>query len=554
MSDAVSENVNALPEQINEMAIRIQKMVGKQPGNFNDLVSEYYAILVDIGAPLGVPATVGSGNTTELLKLIQELTDQIVTNLKDGAVKKKVSDDNLQKLYDFFVKYEGAIKSVESGLLNEGKNTCFMNATLQMFYHIPEVKDAVLKLNPVEDNQTEIRSAFDMLSGDKSQGEVTCSLERGRQHDAHEYIMNDFVPAVLDLQNLKPIFNTEFVTQSSDEETVTDQPIISVPIISDKSVEQMIISSLTEESDKTVQTPVDSRYTRIPKLNKYLLIHLKRSEVKLNDEGKSYIETDGTVLPPTKIDTTFGITPNSQLVLPENKGAYKLIGFIEHIGSNLMSGHYVYHWLNESGVWYTFDDSEAKPWKESRQNSAKTDFPLFGHGYIYLYERVGNNGSPLNAEEETNNYTKTPTKPDSIPSKLDQTSDAITNIKVLVRRQYNTERKYDILPYKAFVTLDDPGDSKIYGGSWLKFNDEKKNYKPFWYSQNDSLKNVDNTLSVWSDGQEDMKSYEVVDFEFIVNKDSTKGGRRRTRKNKRRITKRKVNKNKNKTKGKNRKH
>ena len=120
-----------------------------------------------------------------------------------------------------------------------------------------------------------------------------------------------------------------------------------------------------------------------------------------------------------------------------------------------MSGHYVYHWLNESGVWYTFDDSEAKPWKESRQNSAKTDFPLFGHGYIYLYERVT----------------------DSFESVVeDRAKDAATKL-----------------------TADE----------------------------------IENKL---------------------IDQDYKKGGRLRTRKNKRRITKRKVNKNKNKTKGKNRKH
>jgi hypothetical protein len=168
----------------------------------------------------------------------------------------------------------------------------------------------------------------------------------------------------------------------------------------------MIISSLTEESDKTVQTPVDNRYTRIPEANKYLLIHLKRSEVKLNDEGKPFLESDGMVSPPTKIDTTFVISPDVSLVLPENKGAYKLIGFIEHIGSNLRSGHYVYHWLNESGVWYTFDDSEAKPWIESTQNSANTESPPFGHGYIYLYERVTDSSESVVEERAKDAATK----------------------------------------------------------------------------------------------------------------------------------------------------
>jgi hypothetical protein len=150
-------------------------------------------------------------------------------------------------------------------------------------------------------------------------------------------------------------------------------------------------------------------------------------------------------------------------------------------------------------------------------------------------------------EKKDDTYNRT----NSVPSQLDQTSNAITNVKVLVRRPYNNDRKHDILPYNAFVTLDDPGDNKIYNNPWSKFVEKTSEYKPFWFSKNDSLKAVDDKSTTWFDDQENnMKSYEVVDYEFIQ-KDA-KGGRRRTRKNKRRITKRKVNKNKN--KGKTKKH
>jgi hypothetical protein len=229
---------------------------------------------------------------------------------------------------------------------------------------------------------------------------------------------------------------------------------------------------------------------------------------------------------------------------------YKLRGLIEHIGKHLKGGHYVYHWLNDDKSWYTFDDSEAKPWSESTQNTEKKTLPPLGNGYIYLYERVGNKDSSLDVKEEEkkdDTYNRT----NSVPSQLDQTSNAITNVKVLVRRPYNNDRKHDILPYNAFVTLDDPGDNKIYNNPWSKFVEKTSEYKPFWFSKNDSLKAVDDKSTTWFDDQENnMKSYEVVDYEFIQ-KDA-KGGRRRTRKNKRRITKRKVNKNKN--KGKTKKH
>ena len=514
MSDAVYATANTLPEQIKEMAIRIQKMVGKKPDNFNKLVFEYYEILVDIGTSLSI--TVEAKENADDVTSIRDLTNHIVTILKsDGAVKQKLSDQNLTKLHVFFVKYEDAIKSVESGLPKSGTNNCFMNATLQMFYHIPEVKGEVLGLDPVLEKQQEIRSAFEMLNGNKLQGELSCSLTKGRQHDAHEYIMSDFVPAVLDIPGLKPIFNTEFVTESNGSETFTDQPVIGVPIIPGKSVEEMIISSLKEQADTTVATPVDSRYTRTPKANKYLLVHLKRSEVKQNDMGNAFIENDGKVLPPTKINTTFSITPDTPLVLPNNEGKYKLRGLIEHIGRNLTSGHYVYHWLNDKGVWYTFDDSTAKPWSE-------TTSPPLGNGYIYLYERVTAGSESVNPVGATHATAVNPTK-------------------LMVYDDDGVKKAH------GFISENKPYKTNIHGIEFVQRTSDR-HYNPHWWldvaysgSNNEGFQElVNKELKNLTPGAKtvtiDDIEYEIVDQSYLK---KTNGGRRRTRKNKRRITKRK---------------
>ena len=344
------QNNDGLITQIKQFSekIDVKSQIGVVvPPDFDNLVSEYYEILYDIYSNLSGNNKKGETNPT--VDGVEILTNLVIDKLEKNSNGSSLSDYyNLQKLYAFFVKYEKALvvssDKTQIGLTKSGNNNCFMNASLQMFYHIPEVRDTVLNMEnsaPTENEalrskRQQIKSAFDMLNGKTAQGELSCSLQKGAQHDAHEYIMNDFVPAVLDLQNLKPIFNTEFVTQSSGRKTVTDQPIISAPIISGKSVEEMIISSLKEESDKTVETHgynSSSRYTRIPETNKYLLIHLKRSEIKLNDEGKAFVENDGTTSSPIKINEMFNTTHDNSLHLPNNKGDYILRGFIEHIGA-----------------------------------------------------------------------------------------------------------------------------------------------------------------------------------------------------------------------------
>lgn len=503
MSDAVYATANTLPKQINEMAIRIQKMVGKKPDKFDELVSEYYGILVDIGTSLSitVEAKENAGDVTS----IRDLTNLIVTRLKsDGAVKQKLSDENLQKLYDFFVKYEDAIKPVESGLPKSGTNNCFMNATLQMFYHIPEVKNAVLKLDPVSKEQKEIRSAFEMLNGNKRQGELSCSLVKGLQHDAHEYIMSDFVPAVLDA--LKPIFYTQLKTEGNDEKG-EDQALLGVSILQpngEQLVGEVKLSDLIRagQVESIAEGSTIKKYTYIPNTNTYLLVHLLRFK---NDS--------------TKISDVLTVDPNEMITLNENPKAenkveykYKLRGLIEHIGKSRKSGHYVYHWLNESGVWYTFDDSTAKPRSE-------TTSPTLGNGYIYLYKRV------TAGSESVNPIGATPAA-------------AVNPIKLMVYYDNGVKTAH------GFISEKKPDIIKIGDREFVeRLND--KDYKPHWWldvahsgSNNEGFQELVNKQLT-----PDAKTATVEGIEYeIVNQSYLKkaeGGRRRTHKNRRRITKRK---------------
>ncbi|XP_074038591.1 ubiquitin specific protease 5 isoform X1 [Leptinotarsa decemlineata] len=61
----------------------------------------------------------------------------------------------------------------------------------------------------------------------------------------------------------------------------------------------------------------------------------------------------------------------------DGEGKYKLIGFISHMGTSTMVGHYVVHLL-KGGQWVIFNDSKV----------ALSEHPPKDLGYMYLYERL----------------------------------------------------------------------------------------------------------------------------------------------------------------------
>ena len=109
-----------------------------------------------------------------------------------------------------------------------------------------------------------------------------------------------------------------------------------------------------------------------------------------------------------------------------------------------------------------------------------------------------------------------------------------SGVRVMVKR--NNDTQHDILPYNAFVTLDNPNSDKIHGMSWTS-HAENSIYKQFWYSQDKALKDINTAAKIWSyENDQGTISYPLVDYSFVTKQ---KGGRRRTHKNRRRITKRK---------------
>ena len=62
--------------------------------------------------------------------------------------------------------------------------------------------------------------------------------------------------------------------------------------------------------------------------------------------------------------------------LDDGPGTYELLGFISHMGSNTMCGHYVAH-IKKEGRWAIYNDRKV----------AVSERPPLELGYMYLYKR-----------------------------------------------------------------------------------------------------------------------------------------------------------------------
>ncbi|XP_024538782.1 ubiquitin carboxyl-terminal hydrolase 14 [Selaginella moellendorffii] len=80
-----------------------------------------------------------------------------------------------------------------------------------------------------------------------------------------------------------------------------------------------------------------------------------------------------------ELDVGGSSTPSSSVPhdLPDGSGKYKLMGFVSHMGSSTLCGHYVAHILKE-GRWVIFNDGKV----------ALSGDPPKDMGYLYVFQRV----------------------------------------------------------------------------------------------------------------------------------------------------------------------
>ena len=319
-------------------------------------------------------------------------------------------DDNNEHINSKSIQY--------AGLQNQGA-TCYMNAILQMLFHIPIFRKLVYKVNKYIDNDIiilNLQSLFASLQMTREAGntkQLTDSfgwneLDVRTQNDAEE-----FLRVFLDFFNNK-LQNTKFSKKILDYFGVDTHTIItntqenSVHFFDEYS-DTILFQSLTIKNFKNIYDSLDyeccpqmltgnnkydsalygkqdailtQQFTKFPKI---LLFHLKRFEIteelnikKINSRFEFY----------DKINLEKYLSKKENCLYSPR---YELHGVIVHRGS-ANSGHY-YAYLRPTieNKWFKFNDSfvsETSSFDAIENNYGSDNEEKSYNAYILLYARI----------------------------------------------------------------------------------------------------------------------------------------------------------------------
>ena len=363
------------------------------------------------------------------------------------------------------------------GFDNSAKNHCYLNAALQMFYHVPEFYNFIAGAKDDMEGVGPIRQAFAMLEGKLNMGANTSCIEGDAQQDVDAYIKGAIMNPFDKMEVLRPFKVKEKVRDQFDS-VINDTDrhdkvdiMLNMPGADDnpgfynlltKSMISHVEGSETKNKEGVITDTtghIFTTYTVIPDSNKYLYMPVVRMEYDKDEAANNAVVNEVALEEDPNfeaanytgakqdepIDTMETIQLHSNPLDRQSKQIkYKLRGFISH-GGGTSYGHYVYYWYN-GGKWMLFDDSSAEELKQAPEEEMKL-------GYIYLYELIG--GGEEGEEEKVDHMINT----------------------YIVKPEDN---------YPYYITFDiNIGNSD----GWERQGDKKYWTKPFVNeSENDSLK------------------------------------------------------------------
>jgi len=324
--------------------------------------------------------------------------------LKPKQITSPASGGDLPKLtgYDTLI-----------GFKESAENHCYLNAALQMFYHVPEFYNFIADAtNDKTEGVEPIKRAFAMLEGVIDPGANTSCITGTEQQDAGDYIQKAILDVFIDNDksalstfkikekklDLDTTTLTSITADMKDKLTIvlTLNPELDEYNIDDLLHENMISEHQGEQTNSANATGhIFTTYNVIPESNKYLYMVAKRMNFDTDAfnakdaENKSALENNPTkevksytgAKQDVPIDVKETITVQANPTDRSSKQIeYKMRGFISH-GGDTGGGHYTYYWYN-NGKWMLFDDSSAKELSGIPSEEMRL-------GYIYLYERIG---------------------------------------------------------------------------------------------------------------------------------------------------------------------
>ncbi|OHT10754.1 hypothetical protein TRFO_19889 [Tritrichomonas foetus] len=333
-----------------------------------------------------------------------------------------------------------------AGLRNLGA-TCYINATLQQFFHIPEVRSIflsvdLLKNNKLDENNNissdvtkkednwalQLQKVYaNLLYFPSSYVDPSCFINLWRswdgelinpheQQDAVEFLqmfldrLETEIPEVASLFKGEIAYNVVGVSKEFSNETVENFVTFSLEVKDHVSVADSLNTFLIPDRfddylvDGEGKIAVE-RYAHVRKAPKLLIIHLKRFEYNLLTSVREKVN-DRYVFH-SELDFTSVMEDTSTPVF------YDLTGIVIHMGS-AQGGHYVSHILTKENAWYTFNDENvsqininrlinssyggydyADTWDETLKKLITTKVPKNGNAYLLFYRKRSN--SPLHS-------------------------------------------------------------------------------------------------------------------------------------------------------------
>ncbi len=233
-------------------------------------------------------------------------------SFSDSDVKKDLDrPDQINTGYVYLFERRGSSHGSLKGIQNHG-NSCWMNAALQMFYHIPEYRAYVEQFNTTESNDiTNLTLALQKIFRSYSannENAVECMVEYqtlfnytfpyqpiGSQQDAMEFITKVLLHIIDHISELRSLFAIEYVsTLTCSNSSVTPSkktdPMnalsLAIPVQATSSLtldalmtQEMaaqIMSTGTKVGDALCDTVTRTVDLQIPDKNRYVIIQMKR--------------------------------------------------------------------------------------------------------------------------------------------------------------------------------------------------------------------------------------------------------------------------------------
>jgi uncharacterized UBP type Zn finger protein len=359
----------------------------------------------------------------EILKKNEECSQDLLEKV-NGSLRKALDENHSKKEH----RIEPSIFP-PIGIPNKSCN-CFLNALCQFFLFVPAYREAFIKNEEIQARLPELSQTLLQIFHDQvnkktvseantqklreaiSKVFISISPSSSRQEDAHEVLSllfrlistenrNVYFKKIrtkeLD-QGIYPVFanDNESVVRKEDNEP---EIFIEIQKVQEKGRKPRVLSfeehleiffnnpNLQPHPDFVVSRKaldgeeynyrVKSEKVRFDSAPQYLLINLKRFTYSKNTSSSGKIND--------LLSMPIEFTMPKEFVNEEKDAAYVLYAAIEHIGSTLSSGHYVFYGRMPNGQYVRCSDEHISYLSEEQmEQSSKTT-------YIHCYRRIDDN-------------------------------------------------------------------------------------------------------------------------------------------------------------------